>query len=368
MPVHRAPDWQRKYVRHLIDIFRAPQLSQLAGFLRSMKDEGMDANSRFPKVRIFDMKYRGSPSPAPCISHLDYYTSAVESRCRAWLVENGKVKKMWCEDQLAEREPVQKDISDACISKGGKLVRQTLADSLDDDEASAVSIMALMKKKRSWMDSNDRFSKIERGFWEAVTGTMAQSRLEGKVIGCFPTPPLRKKDSEILANFESINTSQLLYFCGASSKSWWTTVYGYVKAICAGAAPGLEKAKESDFMTKFQECLKNQCEFEEAAGSDGAAGTLYGQAAIAKHYEAVKAKMQDAEAKLVYKDIKEVIKFGWALAPSERQSAAKALTLAGPKGKNADEKDAKAKSPAVKKAADDKKALVRSLFMKRSPP
>lgn len=330
-----------------------------AEFISAVKALGYEPMQRHvPKD--MDFLYRGERISIAVNSPLEQYQVAVQCMVRGRATELGVLPALFCENALVAQVSARPPAVDEKCVQTSKLARSLVADQLDASDASKDAIMNVLKEKRSFLTTTDRFWKIEHSFWACLAGSLAELKTHRLILDCLPADNRRMTLAQSKQMFKMAEGCALLAFVGASLRATVATVASYVETMTAGKSPTIERTTgDTSFAFTVQSRLALFCE---APGPSADASPLRGAAAAAANFQSLSTRAEDAP-QLTYSDLVPCLTFSWLLDADQRSQLdrlkLKVVAMSGATNDSTSEKKGSAK-----KAAIDTKAMVRSLFSK----
>lgn len=343
-------------------------------FLKSMASVQIDAQKPYTPRKEVHIEYRGVQVAAIVTSPLDHHALAVEALLRSRAAELDLIPKLWCEDQLtvASTGSNVKTIADNLLVQV-RAARHALAGALDADDASAANIETLLKSKRGFLTSVDRYSRVEQSFWSSCIGEKAAERVRALILQCLPTAekPLKLPESVML--FSRAAESLLLAFAGPSPQVMFKSVQSWVINMNNGRVPDVDKAAScnsfvGDVKTRLALFMTDDQE------------SVQGAALVKKRFSELEKTAAKKTAVIPYASLVGVQIFSWLLSPEERASlkniakravsdtctaVGAGVSTSSSCGISSAASSSSAKTDGTaKKTKSDAKAMVRALFAK----
>ena len=221
----------------------------------------------------------------------------------------------------------------------------------------------MMAAKKIFLNTADRYWRVEHGFWTSLTGDVATRAAQKKILEALPTEShdisLAASDKQLLALAES----KLVEFMGLAVKTIVTTVHGYVQSLLNSRAPSLDKLiANSEFTLQVKSRLAFFCKWETPSSPDEMPQSFVGTKAAGAWLEHLSA-MHTAGSAVSWKDISTVLSFAWLLSGEQLKAATKLKNQIVSNNDAASTAAASTrKSEGGRKAGVDTKAMVKALF------
>ena len=334
-------------------------------YMEAMKKKGVDAKTRFEKPREVDVKYRGAPAIVLCYSHEDIYKMKRESWLRGWAVVMGHLPTMWCENELVDVQLAKdkREVDEALLREAGPF-RETLAEHLSPEEASAGNIAETLKKQGPYLLTIDPKARVELSFWMCNIGESCRARVQSKMLDCMGTVQTPMPLTVSCDKLELLSKSRLLVFSGAGLQSLMHSVLTFVLNLKDGIPPKLERAGDSPFIESVKGRLASYFSvLVPQAASSGAATTLYGEEAAKALYDTIAEAFSDDPEEVVSADIARLQCYHWLLTSDQLAELRKIATSTMARAGNAAATKARRSRRAA--ASTDSQAAVASLFQRR---
>ena len=305
------------------DITEATLIEARAKFLECLKGEGCDAMARFAPKEVA-VQHRGQPIVVSVTSALEHYTFAAEALVRSAAVDGGLLDPLWGESELVGIRPKPRiQVDKACV-KMAQISRIAVRDELGDEEASSENIQRVLKGKASFLNSCDRYFRVEQAFWMSFCGSSIDRKVHALILASLPccTKPLTLAESSAL--MAKAEENKLLAFAGPSSRAVFKLVQSYLTTLTAGKSPALEKLGDGTFPIAVKLALARFCIY--GGGGPGSANDgarLTGSKAAKALVDNVFAKQANPKATVQFADLVPCLTFAWLLEPADKAKLTK---------------------------------------------
>lgn len=335
-------------------------------FMKCLENNGYNPLQRFTPKQV-EYEYRGHKVSIVVTSPIEQYSVAVECLLRSVATDLGILPSLWCENDLVGERPQQTIKLAKAMVAPSEMTRHTLLDQLDVEDATSENIMRVLKEKRAFLASTDRYSKIEVAFWSSLVGEAAVSKVHELILDCLPNRETVRSLEQSHQKLTKAESSALVSFCGSALKSVVKTVHNYIRAMQSGEAPMLDNLAATDaFAANVKQRLAFFCRVTLPKSKEQEEMVLLGVDA-AKHLLQGLEQKQESNAQVSFADIVSVVTFKWLLTTEERtrldriknECVAKSGAGSAPCGETR-------RRASTKKAGVDTRSMVKALFTNRT--
>ena len=209
--------------------------------------------------RPFFFKYRTTVTSHTVTSYSQAYAVAMQGLMATFGVESGKVKSLFCEDQL---------VSVGRLTKNGTTIDQELVDgiviaraaatdmvqeAMITEQNMAIAIQNVLIARNTTLTELHAGWKVEKAFFLGMMGESGDLRYQALICACLPSARDVVTYDAALTSLRELANSKLHRFVSITSQVKLSNVIGYVEAIKRTRPPHFTESGDVTWQKKIKE-------------------------------------------------------------------------------------------------------------------
>ena len=303
------------------DITKTSLAKNRENFLNDVRASGKEPMEAFAP-RTVDVRYRGAVVPIKITSIYDEYLMAAAGVVHGLAVDKGVLTPMFCEQDLVDqhRKPWAFTVAPEVV-QGSQAARAAATEMLRGKVHSAETLQNFFDTHSSVCLQLDRGFRLEIAFFQSVSGSGAERRLQEEILLCLPTAKNDITAQASLRALDKLESSKLMQFCGLGLQATFRSVRALVSGIVHNSPPNISGDSLTPFMKNILAAAGRFCTYTRPQGSAQAGQQLRGSEAIQLHFKDNQAHASGSEDALSLADLQPLVTFGFLLSTKEQELA-----------------------------------------------